>query len=78
MANGTCATHCLFLALKFKYPDVKNIYVPNNVYVAAWNAALMVYKDENIEVLDINEQTWNMNTDNEYIMNLKSNSARIA
>jgi hypothetical protein len=30
----------------------------------------MVYKDENIEVLDINEQTWNMNTDNEYIMNL--------
>ena len=24
MANGTCATHCLFLALKYKYPHFSN------------------------------------------------------
>ncbi len=28
MTNGTCATHCLFLALKFKYPNINKIYVP--------------------------------------------------
>ena len=34
MNNGTSATHCLYLALKFKYPNLKRIYVPNYVYVA--------------------------------------------
>lgn len=74
-ANGTTATHCLFLALKYKYPKIDTIYVPNNVYVAAWNAALMVYKSENLEVLDIDQNTWNMRTDDDYIMSLKPNSA---
>ena len=41
MANGTCSTHCLFLALKLKYPNISKIYVPNNCYVAAWNCLLM-------------------------------------
>jgi hypothetical protein len=26
MSNGTCATHCLFLSIKFKYPDIKGKY----------------------------------------------------
>ena len=43
MNNGTCATHCLFLALKYKYPTINKIYVPNNCYIAAWNMALLEY-----------------------------------
>ena len=75
MANGTCATHCLFLSLKFKYPEINKIYIPNNAYVAAWNTALMVYSIENLEVMKMDLKTWNINTDEEYIKTLDSNSA---
>jgi perosamine synthetase len=75
MANGTCATHCLFLAIKFKHPEIKKIYVPNNAYVAAWNTALMVYSIEQVEVIKMDMKTWNINTDEEYIKTLDSNSA---
>ena len=67
MANGTCTTHCLFLSLKFKYPDIKKIYVPNNCYVAAWNSALMEYNIELLEVIKMDINTWNICTDEEYI-----------
>jgi perosamine synthetase len=75
MANGTCATHCLFLALKYKYPNLKKIYVPNNCYVAAWNALLMEYEKNIIEVMKMDLNTWNINTDEEYILSLDSNAA---
>lgn len=75
MANGTCATHCLFLAIKYKHPDIKKIYVPNNCYVAAWNAVLMVYRIDQIEVLNMNSDTWNMETSEEYLNTLDKNSA---
>jgi perosamine synthetase len=73
MSNGTCATHCLFLSIKFKYPDIKNIYVPNNAYVAAWNSALCVYF--NIKVMKMNNFTWNIDTEEEYIKSLFPGSA---
>jgi len=75
MANGTCTTHCLFLSLKFKYPEVKKIYVPNNAYVAAWNSALMVYSLDQLEVMKMDLETWNISTDEEYIKSLNTNSA---
>lgn len=75
MANGTCATHCLFLSLKFRHPEITKIYVPNNAYVAAWNTALMVYSMENLEVMKMDMKTWNINTNEEYIKTLDSNSA---
>jgi len=75
MANGTCATHCLFLSLKFRHPEITKIYVPNNAYVAAWNAALMVYSIEQLEVMKMDIKTWNINTDEKYIKTLDSNSA---
>lgn len=75
MNNGTCATHCLFLALKFRHPEISKIYVPNNVYVAAWNSALMEYSKEKLEVLPIDEETWNMREDEEFLSTLDSNSA---
>lgn len=75
MANGTCATHCLFLSIKYKYPNINKIYVPNNAYVAAWNAALMEYDISQIEVMNMNIDTWNIKTDETYIKNLDPNSA---
>ena len=70
MANGTCATHCLFLALKYKYPDIKKIYVPNNCYIAAWNSLLMEYDESIIQVMKMDLNTWNINTDEDYINSL--------
>lgn len=75
MANGTCATHCLFLALKYKYPTIDKIYVPGNCYVAAWNAALMVYDESSLVTMKMNYNTWNIDTNEEYIKSLEPNSA---
>lgn len=75
MANGTVATHCLFISLKYKYPNIQKIYVPNNVYVAVYNCALMEYPIDALEVLRINENTWNMEEDEAYLLSLEQNSA---
>jgi perosamine synthetase len=73
--NGTVATHCLFIALMHMHPGIRKIYVPNNVYVAAWNCALMEYKQSNLEVLRMSPDTWNMCTDDIYINSLDRDSA---
>jgi perosamine synthetase len=75
LSNGTCATHCLFLSIKYKYPKITKIYVPNNAYVAAWNSTLMVYNIEQIEVMKMNLDTWNIETDEDYIKSLDEKSA---
>ena len=75
MANGTVATHCLFISLRYKHPNITKIYVPNNVYVAVYNCALMEYTVDNLEILKINKHTWNMDDDKEYLMSLEPNSA---
>ena len=75
MNNGTAATHCLLLALKYKHPNIKKIYIPNNVFVAPWNCVLMEYQKENIKVMNTNPLTLNMDTSEEYIKGLEKNSA---
>ena len=75
MANGTCTTHCLFLSLKFKYPNINKIYVPNNCYIAAWNSALMEYNINQLEVMKMDIDTWNISTNEEYINSLDKNCA---
>lgn len=57
--NGTSATHLLAIALKYKYPNVKNVIVPTNVYVAAWNMFLANPK-YNLIPFDADEDTWNL------------------
>jgi perosamine synthetase len=59
--NGTTATHLLALSLKYKYPHIKKIIVPNNVYIAAWNSFLY---DKNYELIPIDSDlnTWNFDT----------------
>ena len=77
MANGTCATHCLFLALKHAHPAITKIYVPNNAYVAAWNAALMEYSECQLSVMRMDARTWNICTDEDYIATLDPNAAML-
>lgn len=75
MNNGTSTTHCLFRALKFKYPDLKKIYVPNNVFIAPWNCTLMEYDISMLEVMKLDEKTLNICVDEEYIRSLDVSSA---
>lgn len=75
VSNGTTATHCLFMALKYKYPNISKIYVPNNVYVAAINSVLMEYPISMLEIMPIDIHTMNMRTDEEYILGCEQNSA---
>ena len=62
MSSGTTATHCLFIALKYKYPNINKIYVPNNCYVAAWNCVLMEYDYNQLSVMKMDIDTWNIDT----------------
>ena len=75
MNNGTTATHCLFISLKYLYPQIKKIYIPNNVYIAVYNCALMEYLKEDIEIMKIDKDTWNICEEEEYIKSLDKNSA---
>jgi perosamine synthetase len=61
-SNGTTATHLLALALKYKYPHIKKIIVPNNVYVAAWNSFLFD-KEYELVPIDADIDTWNFDLD---------------
>jgi perosamine synthetase len=73
-SNGTSATHCIFLALKFKYPTKTKIYIPNHVFVAPWNCGLFEYDLNFFEVLETDDKTLNMKTDEDYIFTLEKNS----
>lgn len=77
--NGSSATHLVALALKFKHPEIKNIIVPNNVYIAAINAFI---QDNNYicHTVDADVETWNYSLselDNIY-NHLTKNNEKIA
>jgi perosamine synthetase len=75
MNNGTSATHALFKALKFKYPEINKIYLPNHVFIAPYNCALMEYDASQLEIMKINPETMNIDTSESYIRSLEPNSA---
>lgn len=75
MNNGTSATQCLYKSIKFKYPNINKIYVPNNVFVAPWNCCLMEYDKSIIEVMKMDENTLNIDVSENYINSLEKNSA---
>ena len=74
MNNGTSATHCLFLALKFKYPKINKIYIPNNVFIAPINCAFREYEAASIEVMNMNPLSMNIDTSEKYILSLDKNA----
>lgn len=75
MNNGTSATHCLFKALKFKYPSVTKIYIPNYVFIAPWNCCLMEYPETIMEVMKTDINTLNIDTSEEYFKTLDTGAA---
>lgn len=75
MNNGTSATHMLVKALKYKYPNITKIYVPNNVFIAVWNTVLYEYPKHMLEVLEMDPVTLNMRTNEEYILSLDRDAA---
>jgi len=71
--NGTSATHCIIKSIKLKYPKCNKLYIQNNCYIAAYNMALLEFGEKQIEILPINDDTWNL--DLNYISSLEKNSA---
>lgn len=59
LANGTVACHLMSKCLKIKYPGIKRIIVPNNVYVAAWNG-LLFDGEYDLVPIEPDLDTWNM------------------
>jgi perosamine synthetase len=57
--SGTAATHLLSYALRFRHPDITALRVPNNVYVAAWNAFLHNAHFD-LRPIDADLATWNL------------------
>lgn len=58
--NGTSAVHIVAKSLNFKFPNISTVTVPNNVYVAAWNAFLFD-KTFSLVPIDADINTWNFN-----------------
>jgi perosamine synthetase len=65
----------LFLALKYRHPEVRKIYVPNNCYVAAHNSVLNEYDKSQIVVMKMDIDTWNVDTSEEYIRSFEKCAA---
>ena len=58
LSNGTVACHLISKAVRLKYPNIKKIIVPNNVYIAAWNGFLFDGYFKLIPI-DADIDTWN-------------------
>ena len=77
MNNGTSATHCLLLAIKYKYPNINKIYLPNHVFIAPVNCAIKEYGINNVEILKTSINNVNFCMDKEYLLSLEKNSALV-
>ena len=75
MNTGTSATHCLLLALKYKYPNITTLYIPNNIFISPLNCCINEFESFNIKVMKVNYKTFNIDTSEEYIKSLDKNSA---
>ena len=64
VGNGTQAMHLVAKALRFKYHSIDTIIVPNNVYVAAWNAFMFDRPNLMFRHTDTDLKTWNMDLGN--------------
>ena len=74
MANGTLATEALLYSLKFKYPNIQDIYISDNLFISPYNCALRHFKPENIHILPIDSNTLNLDSSDEILNKIKPNS----
>lgn len=72
VSNGTTGMHCVSKAISLAYPKINTLIVPNNSYVAAWNAFLY---DNNFKLVsvDCDINTWNYNIEELFDLLNKSN-----
>lgn len=73
--SGTAAVHLMSRYLQTFHKDIKNIIVPSNVYVAAWNGFLFDNKFK-LMPIDANINTWCIDTNR--LKNIDSASAILA
>tara|TARA_Y100001970_G_C14258181_1_gene877188 strand:- start:746 stop:3037 length:2292 start_codon:yes stop_codon:yes gene_type:complete len=69
--TGSAAIRCMIKCLKYKFPECKKIYVPNNTFMACINVLLHEFPMECIELLDIDYDTLNI----ENVDKLEKNAA---
>jgi perosamine synthetase len=63
-SNGTTAGHLMIKTL-LRRNKIKRFYVPNNVFIAAWNMILYEFNgDFDIIPIDCNKDTWNFDYEN--------------
>ena len=77
MSNGTCATHALFMAVRFKHPTIRTFYLPDGCFIAPHNCALMEFgreTDVQFKLLKMDNNTMNMCCDEESIATLDNGS----
>ena len=74
MANGTLATEALFIALKFKHPNITDIYISDKLFISPYNCALRHFSPENIHILPISNSTLNLDYSDEVLNTIKQNS----
>lgn len=59
VSNGTVAGHLMSRCVKRFFPQVRRFLVPNNVFVAAWNALLYEWPVSALVPVDADLRTWN-------------------
>ena len=62
-SSGTTAMHLVAKSLRYKYPNIKKLIIPDNVYVAAINPFLYDGDYWDFKVMDTDQMTWNMSLD---------------
>jgi perosamine synthetase len=75
MNNGTAATECLLLALLYSKPEIKRVYIPNDVFIAPWSLSRKYFDISQLTALSTDYQTMNMEINEEYLLSLEENSA---
>ena len=74
MSNGTVATECCLLALKFKYPHLEHIYISDYCFISPYHSALRHFDLNKIHICPIDFQTLNIDTTDEVLNKLLPNS----
>jgi perosamine synthetase len=74
MSNGTVATESLLLSIKFKHPEVTDIYISDHLFISPYNCILRHFNKENIHILPVNKDTMNLEISEEILNIIKPNS----
>lgn len=59
VSNGTVAGHLMSRCIRRFHPSIRRFVVPNNVFVAAWNALLYEWPASALVPVDAHPDTWN-------------------